>query len=186
LSNIKKVAKSCAVLILGHTVKPRRILRGLASGYTITVSPPDHLSYLIGTYEPHLLAAIKRYVSHGDIVYDIGANIGYLSLALAKQVGPKGYVAAFEAVRRNADSLRENIRNNRLSNIHVFDVAAADKPGQATIRFAENLATASLVWHKGNSSVLEEVIDTIAVDDLVDAGNLPGRPKFIKIDVEGA
>lgn len=145
---IKNFAKSCAVFILGRENKPRRIFRGLASGYKINVSPSENLSYLVGTAEPHLQKAIRRYVAGGDTVYDIGANIGYVSLSLARQVGSIGYVAAFEPVPRNLEALRENIRNNNLSNIQVFDVAASDKKGEAIIRFAENCSTASLIWHK--------------------------------------
>jgi FkbM family methyltransferase len=183
---IKNIAKSCAVFIFGRERRPRRILRGLPSGYTIKVSPAENLSYLVGTAELHLQRAIRRYVTDGDTVYDIGANVGYVSLSLAKQVGSSGYVAAFEPVPQNIEVLRENIRNNELTNVQVFDVAASEKQGQAIIRFAGNLAMASLVWHKGNALSTEVVVKTVALDDLVEAGDLPGRPKFVKIDVEGA
>lgn len=186
LPPIREIAKSCAVFMLGREVKPRRILRGLASGYKIAVSPTENLSYLVGTYESHLQRAIRQYVATGDTVYDIGANLGYRSLSLAKQVGPQGYVAAFEALPRNAEVLRENISNNHLSNIQVFDVAASDQCGQAVIRFADSLGMASLIWHRRNSSSSEVVVKTVALDDLVDTRNLPGRPRFVKIDVEGA
>lgn len=186
VSKIRNAAKFCAVLVLGRETKPRRILRGLASGYKIRVSPVENLSYLVGTAEPQLQRTIRRYVGAGDTVYDIGANIGYVTLSLAKRVGSDGYVASFEPVPQNLEVLRENVRNNRLSNIHVFDFAASEREGQAIIRFAENLSTASLVWHRENKSSTEVPIKTIAVDDLVETGALPGRPKFVKIDVEGA
>src|SRR5262249_22603146 len=127
LAKLRNIAKSCAVLLLGRETKPRRIFRGLASGYRIGVSPAQNLSYLIGIAELHLQHVIRKYVGEGDTVYDIGANIGYVALSLAKQVGPKGYVGAFEPIPQNIQSLRENIANNQLSNIHVFEVAASDK-----------------------------------------------------------
>jgi FkbM family methyltransferase len=124
-------------------------------------------------------------VAAGDTVYDIGANVGYVSLSLAKRVGSKGHVVAFEPVPQNLRLLRTNIENNQLSNVKIFDVAVSDRRGEAIIRISENLATASLVWHKGDRGAVELVIKTVIIDDLIEAGDLP-IPSFIKIDVEGA
>ncbi len=121
----------------------------------------------------------------GDTVYDIGANLGYVSLSLAKQVGPSGHVVAFEPVPRNIELLRRNIELNGLRNIRLLELAASDKSGEAVIRLAENLATASMVWHRNNPAATELSIKTVAVDDLVAAGDL-AYPAFVKIDVEGA
>ncbi len=185
MSSLRSLARSCAVLALGRERRPRTILRGLASGYRICVSPADHLAYLVGTAEPHLQRLIREYVRAGDSVYDIGANMGYVSLSLAKRVGPRGRVVAFEPVPQSVDLLRSNIADNRLGNVQVFDAAASDRAGETIIRVAKNLATASLYWHKHDQSARELVIRTVAIDELVDAGKIP-RPKFVKIDVEGA
>ncbi len=185
LSVIRRITKSCVVLILGCKSKPRMILRGLASGYLICVSPAEHLSYLIGTAEPHLQRAIRKYVAPGDTVYDIGANMGYVSLSLAKRVGLSGQVIAFEPVPQNIDLLRTNIENNQLRNVQVFEVAASDRCGEGVIRISENLSTASLIWHRNSPSAVELVVQTVAIDDLVEARDLP-EPKFVKVDVEGA
>lgn len=186
LSMIRNFAKSCAVFVLGRETKPRRILRGLASGYEIEVSPTQNLSYLLGSFEPHLQRAIRKYVREGDTVYDIGANIGYVSLSLAKRVGPNGHVAAFEPLPQNILALRNNIKRNELSNVRVFEVAASDKRGQAAFRVAENSATASLMWHRRDPLAREFMISTVPVDELVASGDCVGNPKFVKIDVEGA
>jgi FkbM family methyltransferase len=185
MSLIRRLAKSCIVLVLGSDSKPRRILRGLGSGYRIFVSPAENLGYLFGTDEPHLQRAIRDYVSTGDTVYDIGANIGYVSLSLAKRVGSTGAVVAFEPLHRNVDLLRRNIQVNNLENIRLLDVAASDGSGEAVIRIAENHATASMLWHRNNPSATEFVIRTVAIDDLVFRHEI-GSPKFVKIDVEGA
>jgi FkbM family methyltransferase len=185
MSVIRNLAKSCIVLLLGHASKPRMILRGLASGYRICMSPDENLGCLVGTAEPHLQRAIKEFVTAGDTVYDIGAHIGYVSLSLAKRVGPKGSVIAFEPVPRNVDLLRKCIEVNGLKNIQLFDVAASDCWGETIIRMAENPSMASMVWHKNDPSATEFVVRTVAIDDLVEAGDL-GHPRFVKIDVEGA
>jgi FkbM family methyltransferase len=184
-SAIRGFAKSCAVSLLGRETRPRKIFRGLASGYWICVSPVDHLGYLLGTTEPHLQRSIKEYVAVGDTVYDIGANIGYVSLSLAKSVGPSGRVIAFEPVPKNAAYFRESIKINRLANVQLLEFAAADQCGETVIRVADSLSTASLIWHREDPSATQFTIRTLQIDQLVDAGDL-GYPRFVKIDVEGA
>lgn len=111
--------------------------------------------------------------------------MGYFSLSLAKRVGPSGRVIAFEPVPRNVALLRTNIEDNQLTNIQVFDVAASDRRGTVVIRISENLSPPSLIWHRNDPAAVEFVINTVAIDDLVEADGLP-KPKFVKIDVEGA
>ncbi|SRR6266851_5056108 len=185
MSAIRRFAKSCIVLLLGEKSKPRRIIRGVAAGYRIWVSPTEHLGYLLGTDEPHLQRAIRKHVSAGDTVYDIGANVGYVSLSLAKRVGPGGRVIAFEPVPRNIEAFRRNIEINGITNVQLLEAAASDRTGDAVIRIAENLSTASLVWHRNNPSATELCIRTVSIDELVEAREL-GSPQFVKIDVEGA
>jgi FkbM family methyltransferase len=182
---IRSLAKSCAVLLLGRETRPRKIVRGLASGYRICVSPTDHLGYLLGTTEPHLQRIIRQYVAVGDTVYDIGANIGYVSLALAKSVGPSGQVIAFEPIPKNVQYFRESIEINGLTNVQLLEFAASDQRGEAVIRIAGNLSTASLVWHRHDPSATQLTISTVQIDQLVESGSL-AYPKFVKIDVEGA
>ncbi len=170
---------------MGSDVKPRRILRGLASGYRICASPADNLSYLLGTAEPHLRDIIRQYVADGDTVYDIGANLGYVSLLLARKVGPRGRVIAFEPIPKNLECLRQTVAVNKLTTIKVIDAAASDTSGQAIIRMTANLSTPSMVWYRNDPSSTELTVQTVAIDDMVRAGKVES-PKFVKIDVEGA
>jgi FkbM family methyltransferase len=160
-------------------------MSGLAAGYRISVSPAEHLSYLLGTDEPHLQRTIRRYVTPGDTVFDIGANIGYVSLSLAKRVGPRGRVIAFEPIPQNIAAFRNNIEINAIANVQLFEFAASEKAGTVVIRMAENPSTASIIWHRDNPAATELSVNTISIDDLVEEGEL-AYPKFVKIDVEGA
>jgi FkbM family methyltransferase len=185
MSVIRGFAKWFVVLVLGREPSPHRILRGLASGYRICLSPAENLGYLLGTAEPHLQRIIRKYVSPGQIVYDIGANIGYVTLSLAKLVGPHGRVFAFEPVPKNIESLRRTLEANRLTTVKLLEAAASNTSGDAIIRMTENLSTPSLVWHRKNPASKELIIKTVVIDHLVEAGESP-RPSFVKIDVEGA
>jgi FkbM family methyltransferase len=170
---------------MGRESKPRKILRGLPAGFSICVSPVEHLGYLLGTVEPHLQTLIKEYVRPGATAYDVGANIGYVSLSLAKWVGASGQVFAFEPIPQSVAALRKNVEINRLSNIQILEVAVSDKRGKAIVRVSENLSTASLVWHQNDSSAMAIEIQTTSIDELVKAGSI-SEPSFVKIDVEGA
>ena len=185
MSKLRNLARSSAILVMGREPRPRKILFGLAAGCRIHVSPTEHLSYLLGTAESHLQRAIKKYVGPGDTVFDIGANIGYVSLSMSRRVGPAGRVIAFEPVPQNLELLRGNIANNALVNVEVLDVAASDTRGETKIRVAENFAMASLVWHRNESAAVEISIKTVVIDEMVQAGDLRA-PRFVKIDVEGA
>jgi FkbM family methyltransferase len=50
----------------------------------------------LGTYEPEVSSALRTFCGPGMIAYDLGANVGYTALLLARTVGPDGQVVAFE------------------------------------------------------------------------------------------
>ncbi|HEY4344144.1 MAG TPA: FkbM family methyltransferase [Parvibaculum sp.] len=56
----------------------------------------DFSVFLLGRFEPDLIAAYERLVLPGSVIIDIGANIGSHTLPLAKQTGTTGHVIAVE------------------------------------------------------------------------------------------
>jgi FkbM family methyltransferase len=179
------MAKRIATLFMGTSCRPRRILRGLPRGYKIIVSPRDNLGCLLGTQEAHLQNIIRKHVLPGQTVYDIGANMGFASLSLSKQVGPTGTVIDFEPVPENLALLHANVEANHISNVQVFDYAASNQCGEAIIKITSNLSTASLVWHTNDPKASRFKVKTITIDHLVRRAEIR-EPKFVKIDVEGA
>ena len=60
---------------------------------------------------------MSRYIKKEDLVFDIGGNIGYYALIMAKKVGTKGKVFCFEPDKTNFSILTENICKNKYENI---------------------------------------------------------------------
>ena len=89
-----------------------RVAAGDLAGYTIRLDMQIDKDYWLGTYEPELQAALRELIQPGAVIYDVGANIGYVSLLLAKAAGESGHVYAFEALPGNVEQWRQNIALN--------------------------------------------------------------------------
>ena len=80
--------------------------------------------------EPEI-AAISQIVRPGDVVIDVGANVGAYALHLSKCVGPKGRVFCFEPMLETFSHLCAVVNHARAYNITLLNVAASDAHGFA-------------------------------------------------------
>lgn len=154
-----------------------RILSGPLRGWKWIVGSSTHGCWL-GTYERETQRMFERHVREGDVVYDIGANVGFFTLLAAKLVGGRGAVYSFEPLPRNLEYLRKHISLNDAS-AHVLDVALSSSAG--TARFA--VASSASMGRLDAAGDIEVRCETI--DQLVRSGRI-APPRFLKIDVEGA
>jgi FkbM family methyltransferase len=120
----------------------------------------------------------KTHIRRGDVVYDLGANVGFFTLLAAKLVGASGQVNAFEPLPRNLIRLRRHLQLNRVTNVTVFPLAIARTAGVAQFNIAESPSMGSL-QERGTLEV-----QTASLDDLVRSGAI-APPSLMKIDVEG-
>ncbi len=79
-----------------------------------------------GYFEPYETTLIESVVKPGDVVLDIGANIGYYTLIFARLVGEQGRVYAFEPDPTNFQLLKKNIRANGYHNVVFINKAVAE------------------------------------------------------------
>ena len=68
----------------------------------------------------------------GDVVFEVGANIGTHTVTLAKLVG-EGFVIAFEPQRLVFQSLCANLAINSISNVYAYQEAISDENGSILI-----------------------------------------------------
>jgi FkbM family methyltransferase len=136
-------------------------------------------------WEPDEQAVMRAVVRPGDVVADIGANIGLHTALLADLVGPAGHVHAFEP---NGDLLHPLRRTaGHAGNVTVHGVGLGDKAEVRDFYIPEDLSMASLAdWTEGRvGDVHVGSCEIRVLDDLVRDGKV-GLPRFIKCDVEGA
>ena len=79
-----------------------------------------------GEYSELELKTILEFINEGDVIFDIGANIGCFSVPFAKKVGSNGKVYAFEPQKFIFNLLKENAVCNELNNLQIFNNAIGD------------------------------------------------------------
>ncbi len=162
-------------------------------GRSICVSPESALRVWVHRLEkvdPELFAQVGRLVRPGDVVWDIGANIGMFAFAAAHVAGPAGRVVAVEADGWLADLLHKS-ESRRLPSdapTTILCAAVADRLGLAAFHVAQRCRSASFLEEVGGStqsggSRQPRTVVTITLDWMLD--HLPA-PKVLKIDVESA
>lgn len=129
------------------------------------------------------LMASGSLMNSGDVVLDIGANIGYYALMEAEAVGPRGVVLAIEPVVSNHAILKENIAYNQLENIVTYNIAVGDYngSGQMLISDHSNWSRLTRVPIPDTTCGCQEV-EVVTLDRFL--ADKP-RPSLIRMDVEG-
>jgi FkbM family methyltransferase len=110
---------------------------GLACSMRMVVLPRTEMGFYLGDYETDVQDALRRFVTPGMTIFNIGANVGFFTLGLARLVGPSGRVVAFEPNPAAIERLKMNVELNKLQAvISVEQLAAADFDGQASFSLA--------------------------------------------------
>lgn len=162
------------------------IQRGVGEG--VRFNPGDsNASYVLGTAEPQMQKILQLWLQPGMTAYDIGANVGFITVIMARLVGANGRVCSFEPVPWLADQAAHNAELNRFRKVSVHRVALSDSDGEAIFEVPPNLTMGKLVeGERGASSGGRElVVKKRRLDSISSAEVLPD-PDLVKIDVEGA
>ncbi len=136
-----------------------------------------------GGYESKVRSALEAAVREGDVVWDVGANVGLYTQLFSTWVGATGEVVAFEPVPSCFASLSERI--GAASNVRVVNVGLSDAEASLPMYLAddEEGTTHTFVSARGGDRQVTE-LEVRPGDDVRLAGGLR-VPNVIKIDVEG-
>jgi FkbM family methyltransferase len=140
------------------------------------------------SYEPELGRVLPRFVQPGAWCIDVGANIGAVTLQLAKRAGPTGRVLAIEPGPPYCERLRRNLALNPSlqGRVTVLPLGVSDTPGTLQWQAAPHApfnahVRPDRIW---NSHATDVSIEVATLDTIVRRQRWQ-RVDFIKVDVEG-
>jgi len=142
----------------------------------------DSLGLLQRPFEPDEVSLVKRVIKPGQVVLDIGANIGYYTLLFSRLVGDAGKVIAFEPDPDNAALLIQNLAANQCQNVTVHQVATGAR--QAILRLYQCAENAGM--HRAYNSICcttdYRSVTSVAIDQFLENES---QIDFLKMDIEG-
>lgn len=150
------------------------IIKGIDEG-------DSYIEIVQGQFEKRFQELFERFLPEKPTIFDIGANIGIVSI-IAGKIRPGGQVYAFEAGEGVFKVLNDNIINNFLHNVKPVHCAVADFDG--TICFSENSAYGHAVEDNGQPDPRLASVNCYSIDTLVDQYAASGID-LIKLDIEG-
>jgi FkbM family methyltransferase len=185
------------LLIRAAVWRPLTIDYTTEDGVHLRCRLPDFIQkyvYLFGTWEPDLVAFMRRRLQPGDTFIDVGAHIGYLSTLSSTLVGPHGVVVSIEPGPYTSAALKQNVAMNDLTNIRLVAAAVSDRDGELPLfvgppnyKSGATTTVASSRRTLGRSLGLREQgrVRAAPLGSLVTPEEL-ATARLIKIDVEGA
>jgi FkbM family methyltransferase len=164
-----------------------KVAAGDLAGYTIQLDMQIDKDYWLGTYEPELQAVLRELIPSAAVIFDVGANIGYVSLLLAKAAGVKGKVFAFEALPSNVEQLQRNLALNGMER-RVTVIASAVTQAPGPVRFlvhsSGGMGKVAGSAGRGDKYQSEVTVPGISLDEFVFRQENP-PPQVVKMDIEG-
>ena len=199
---VQKIKRSTFPTSPIPTPQARIVSDGPCSGVCLYVSDA-WTSMISGHYDKFIYDALEnnKIDLEGSVVWDVGAHLGYHSFALAKWVGPQGYVLAFEPNPYNKQRLILNMQANceLAERIILLDDALSDVEGehsmQVSIEVDRGPSSGSYLDYgkKPSDRYKDKVYENfssikvrVTTADAVFYREEHAPPKFVKIDIEGA
>jgi FkbM family methyltransferase len=134
-------------------------------------------------WEPTVMLALRDLCRPGTTVFDVGGNMGGLTSAMSRLVGPKGTVCTFEASPRIIGYLQGNVVSQGHNNVTVYQRAVYSRSDEViTIYDGDHLNDS--IYAEQSPSKIGRPVKTLALDDFAEASGL--APDLIKMDIEGA
>jgi FkbM family methyltransferase len=159
-----------------------------ALGIDLLLSPEDYLSQLLirdGVFEAAETDVLTRLLRPGDICIDGGCHLGYYTCLMARLIGPKGWVYAFDANPESCESTLQNVTLNGFKEVEVVQAALGDQRGKTSFYLSTDDQTG--LSSLGSIEHYKQVITVpwLRLEDFLKERRLD-RVRLLKLDVEGA
>lgn len=166
----------------------------MKNGATLLISPQEgavHFQtvgwhcFQYGEWEPHVECCLRALLLPGTSALDIGANLGYHTVAMAQCVGDAGTVYSFEPFPSVYERLRLAVQYNLLSRVETFPVAVGTDDDEAQF-YGTELATGHASFHRDIIASMSKVhhVNRRSLDSLFACGTVASAD-VLKIDIEG-
>ena len=171
------------------TPKANSVVEKNIDGHILSFDSHDKIlleTFSKDEYEKATTDAVKKLVKKEMNVINIGANIGYFTLLMARQVGPTGKVLAFEPFPNTAKFLQKNVDINGYKNVEVYIKAVSNKKGKAAFWVGGSSTHSFLSELKTQSypQLTKVEVETITIDDLLKEKD--SKIDFMMMDAEGS
>ncbi|MBS1496509.1 MAG: FkbM family methyltransferase [Bacteroidetes bacterium] len=169
--------------ILFKALGLKNYLKVLHKGFHLSYSL--HLLSKDNIYKYHYFD--KKFIKEGDVVLDIGANLGYYTLLFSKWVGPNGMVYAVEPVKEFAETIQWAAK--KCHNIKLYNYALGEKEQEVILATPNNFG----YLRTGLAHVIDNNEEAKNLEFTFKAQMKKGsdlfanieRLDFIKCDIEG-
>lgn len=137
---------------------------------------------LYGVHEKNSTEEVKRIITPGMKILEVGANIGYYALIEAKQAGPNGRLYAIEPSPSNFDSLKKNLDMNGIRNAYLHQAAFGEKRGKSMFYVYDKSNLSSFIKRDDMGMDVKEVeVEMLTLDEFLVGKEID----FVRMDVEG-
>ncbi|HTI41927.1 MAG TPA: FkbM family methyltransferase [Vicinamibacterales bacterium] len=179
-----------SLLDLRGALKPQRLDYDQADIYLHVTNKTETFRVKACAKEPFTIEWMQTHIKRGDVLFDIGANVGAYSLVAARKPGGGARVYAFEASYANVAALCANIAlNNAADDVTPVPVALSGETAMGVFNLRDLDAGSArhglgAQMPENGQVVLRQPVMTFRLDDLIDRFTLPA-PNHIKMDVDG-
>lgn len=144
----------------------------------------DHSAFFKILNEP-AWQNLFRIIKPGFVVFDIGANIGFLTLNFARTCH-QGRVVAFEPDSQNFERLEHNVKLNDFTNIDLYKLALGSQPESRELYklYENNPGANRILSGEHHAKFPHEKVSVMTLDRMVEELSLQ-HLDLLKIDVEG-
>lgn len=133
-----------------------------------------------GEWAEDEIQLLQHFIREGDLVVDIGANIGTHTVCFSESVGASGQVIAFEPQRLVYQCLCANMALNNIANVWALQLGMADKNTTLFLPAIDYYAETNF----GGVSLMDAAAGESVPVSFLDQYNLASCA-LIKVDVEG-
>jgi FkbM family methyltransferase len=176
--------------MMNYHSRPALAARWLARRIGV-LGPLKRLLFAGRSYEDTFHTRMRALIGPGDVVWDVGANVGLYTTRFAEWVGRAGRVVAFEPLPPAAAALEKAIAAlpESAASVEIVRAALSDRPGETEFAFddAESgsvTTTGHLAEGARTGADGKRVSVIVRTADEVVASGAP-QPTVVKIDVEG-